>query len=64
MSQVQAPKEAVLPQLQNTEKWLAKCSRQAASYEAEMQKLVRTGYVVKWSLVLKKGLQAGIIHNI
>lgn len=47
MPQLQAPKEAVLPQLRNTERRLSKDPKQAAAYIAEIQRLERAGYVIK-----------------
>ena len=47
MLQLQAPKEALLPQLRSYEKRLAKAPDQAQAYKAEIQKLEQAGYVVK-----------------
>lgn len=43
MPQLHAPPEAVLPQLRNTERRLMK----ATAYQADIHKLIDSGYVVK-----------------
>lgn len=45
--QLCAPKEAVLPQLRNTERRLAKNPEMAQVYNAEIQRLEQAGYVAK-----------------
>ncbi|CAM4529069.1 unnamed protein product [Leuciscus chuanchicus] len=45
--QLCAPKEAVLPQLRNTERRLAKNPETAQVYNAEIQRLEQAGYVAK-----------------
>ena len=47
MPKLQAPKEAVLALLRNTERRLAKDPKQAAAYCAEIQKLEQAGYIVR-----------------
>ncbi|KAE8293785.1 hypothetical protein D5F01_LYC06722 [Larimichthys crocea] len=47
MPQLHAPPEAVLPQLRSIERKLLKDSEQATAYQAEINKLVDAGYVVK-----------------
>ncbi|KAE8276983.1 hypothetical protein D5F01_LYC25284 [Larimichthys crocea] len=47
MPQLHAPPEAVLPQLRSIERRLLKDSEQATAYQAEINKLVDAGYVVK-----------------
>ncbi|KAJ8387655.1 hypothetical protein AAFF_G00152050 [Aldrovandia affinis] len=47
MPQLQAPPEAVLPQLRGIEKRLTKAPGQAAAYQVEMHKLEEAGYAVK-----------------
>ncbi|KAJ8391400.1 hypothetical protein AAFF_G00090300 [Aldrovandia affinis] len=47
MPQLQAPPEAVLPQLRGIEKRLTKTPGQAAAYQLEIHKLEEAGYAVK-----------------
>ena len=47
MPSLKAPKEAVLPQLQSTEKRLSKDPEKAATYIAEIQRLATAGYIKK-----------------
>ncbi|XP_073721654.1 uncharacterized protein [Misgurnus anguillicaudatus] len=47
MALLNAPKEAVMPHLRKTEKYLSRDPERSAAYSAEIKKLVNEGYVAK-----------------